>query len=135
MRIVMEEPFTVARKILIIDDEDDIREVAALSLESVAGWDVIKASSGAQGLARAAEHQPDAILLDVMMPGMDGPSTFREIRKNPSTVQIPVLLLTAKVQGTDQRRFADLGVQAILFKPFDPLTLSKQISSALGWKD
>ncbi|MGC9222765.1 MAG: response regulator [Terracidiphilus sp.] len=123
------------RKILIIDDEDDIREVAALSLESVAGWDVIKASSGAQGLARAAEHQPDAILLDVMMPGMDGPSTFREIRKNPSTVQIPVLLLTAKVQGTDQRRFADLGVQAILFKPFDPLTLSKQISNALGWTD
>ncbi len=135
MTIVMEEPFTVARKILIIDDEDDIREVAALSLESVAGWDVIKASSGAQGLARAAEHQPDAILLDVMMPGMDGPSTFREIRKNPSTAQIPVLLLTAKVQGTDQRHFADLGVQAILFKPFDPLTLSKQISSALGWKD
>ena len=125
----------MARKILIIDDEDDIREVAALSLESVAGWDVIKASSGAQGLARAAEHQPDAILLDVMMPGMDGPSTFREIRKNPSTAQIPVLLLTAKVQGTDQRHFADLGVQAILFKPFDPLTLSKQISSALGWKD
>ena len=134
-KIVREELFTLARKILIIDDEDDIREVAALSLESVAGWDVIKASSGAQGLARAAEHQPDAILLDVMMPGMDGPSTFREIRKNPSTAQIPVLLLTAKVQGTDQRRFADLGVQAILFKPFDPLMLSKQISNALGWTD
>ena len=134
-KIVREELFTLARKILIIDDEDNIREVAALSLESVAGWDVIKASSGAQGLARAAEHQPDAILLDVMMPGMDGPSTFREIRKNPSTAQIPVLLLTAKVQGTDQRRFADLGVQAILFKPFDPLTLSKQISNALGWTD
>ncbi len=122
------------RKILIIDDEDDIREVAALSLESVAGWDVIKASSGAQGLLRAAEFQPDAILLDVMMPGMDGPTTFRELRKNPATVQIPVLLLTAKVQGTDQRRFADLGVQAVLFKPFDPMTLSSQIAGALGWK-
>ena len=84
----------MARKILIIDDEDDIREVAALSLESVAGWEVIKASSGAQGLARAAEHQPDAILLDVMMPGMDGPTTFRELRKNPATARIPVLLLT-----------------------------------------
>jgi len=123
----------VARKILIIDDEDDIREVAALSLESVAGWDVIKASSGAQGLARATEHQPDAILLDVMMPGMDGPTTFRELRKNEATAQIPVLLLTAKVQGTDQRRFADLGVEAVLFKPFDPLTLSTQIANALGW--
>jgi len=123
----------VARKILIIDDEDDIREVAALSLESVAGWEVIMASSGAQGLARAEEQKPDAILLDVMMPDMDGPTTFRELRKNPATACIPVLLLTAKVQGTDQRRFADLGVDAVLFKPFDPLTLSTQIASVLGW--
>jgi CheY-like chemotaxis protein len=123
----------VSRKILIIDDEDDIREVAALSLESIAGWEVVAASSGAQGLVRAAEYQPDAILLDVMMPGMDGPTTFRELRKNPATQRIPVLLLTAKVQSTDQRRFADLGVEAILFKPFDPLTLSAQISTVLGW--
>jgi CheY-like chemotaxis protein len=100
----------------------------------VAGWEVIKASSGAQGLARAEKHQPDAILLDVMMPGMDGPTTFRELRKNPATARIPVLLLTAKVQGADQRRFADLGVVAVLFKPFDPMTLSTQIASALGWK-
>ncbi len=121
------------RQILIIDDEDDIREVAALSLESVAGWEVVTASSGSQGLARAAEHQPDAILLDVMMPGMDGPTTFRELRKNPVTAKIPVLLLTAKVQNSDQRRFADLGVESVLFKPFDPLTLADQISGALGW--
>ena len=67
----------MGRKILIIDDEEDIREVASLSLETVAGWEVIKASSGAQGVARAAEQHPDAIMLDVMMPGMDGPSTFR----------------------------------------------------------
>lgn len=123
----------MTRKVLIIDDEDDIREVAALSLESVAGWEVITAGSGAQGLLRAAEHQPDAILLDVMMPGMDGPTTFRELRKNPATEKIPVLLLTAKVQSNDQRRFADLGVEAILFKPFDPMTLSTQIEAALGW--
>jgi CheY-like chemotaxis protein len=123
----------VSRKILIIDDEDDIREVAALSLESVAGWETVTANSGAQGVARAAEHQPDAILLDVMMPGMDGPSTFRELRKNPATAKIPVLLLTAKVQATDQKRFADLGVHAVLFKPFDPMTLSQQISGVLGW--
>jgi CheY-like chemotaxis protein len=123
----------VAYKVLIIDDEDDIREVAALSLESVAGWDVIMANSGTQGLVRAAEQQPDAILLDVMMPGMDGPTTFRELRKNPATAKIPVLLLTAKVQASDQRRFADLGVEAILFKPFDPLTLSQQIADVLGW--
>ncbi len=123
----------MGRKVLIIDDEDDIREVAAMSLESVAGWEVLTANSGLQGLARAAEHKPDAILLDVMMPGMDGPTTFRELRKNPTTARIPVLLLTAKVQSKDQRRFADLGVEAVLFKPFDPLTLSRQIASVLGW--
>jgi CheY-like chemotaxis protein len=123
----------MSHRILIIDDEDDIREVAALSLETVAGWDVAVASSGAQGLARAAEYNPDAILLDVMMPGMDGPTTFRALRNNPATAQIPVLLLTAKVQGNDQRRFADLGVEAVLFKPFDPMTLSSQIACVLGW--
>jgi len=123
----------LSRRILIIDDEDDIRQVAALSLETVAGWDVIVANSGAQGLLRAEEHMPDAILLDVMMPGMDGPTTFRELRKNPATAKIPVLLLTAKVQGADQRRFADLGVEAVLLKPFDPLTLSTQMEEILGW--
>ncbi len=123
----------MAYKILIVDDEDDIREVAALSLESVAGWEVLTADSGPQALIRAAEFQPDAILLDVMMPGMDGPATFQELRRNPATARIPVLLLTAKVQSTDQRRFAGLGVEAVLFKPFDPLTLSSQISGALGW--
>ncbi|MGD0901727.1 MAG: response regulator [Terracidiphilus sp.] len=123
----------MSHRILIIDDEEDIREVAGLSLETVAGWEVVLASSGAQGIACAIEHQPDAILLDVMMPVMDGPATFRELRKNPSTAHIPVMLLTAKVQSTDQRRFADLGVEAILFKPFDPLTLSTQIADVLGW--
>ena len=124
----------MTRRILIIDDEEDIREVAGLSLETVAGWEVVLADSGAQGLARAAEHQPDAILLDVMMPGMDGPTTFRELRKNPITSHIPVILLTAKVQSSDQKRFADLGVEAVLFKPFDPLTLSTQISAELDWE-
>ena len=123
----------MARKILIIDDEDDIREVAALSLESVAGWDVVTASSGAQGLTKAAKEKPDAIVLDVMMPGMDGPTTFLELKKNPATAHIPVLLLTAKVHPTDQKRFAGLGVKAVLFKPFDPMKLSEQISKVLGW--
>jgi len=125
---------TMPHRILIIDDEDDIREVAAMSLETVAGWEVMVANSGAQGLTRAATYKPDAILLDVMMPGMDGPTTFRELRKNPVTAKIPVLFLTAKVQATDRRRFADLGIHAVLVKPFDPLTLSTQIASALGWK-
>ena len=123
------------RRILIIDDEDDIREVAALSLESVAGWQISTADCAAEGIKKAIAEKPDAILMDVMMPAMDGPTTFKQMQLNPQTVGIPVLLLTAKVQGADQRRFAGLGVAAILFKPFDPLTLAWQISEVLGWKD
>jgi CheY-like chemotaxis protein len=123
------------RRILIIDDEDDIREVAALSLESIAGWKVTLASSGSEGLAMAEADPPDAILMDVMMPAMDGPTTFKEMQKSPQLARIPVVLLTAKVQGVDQRRFAGLGVAAVLFKPFDPLTLAEQMSAALGWNE
>ncbi|HZY63118.1 MAG TPA: response regulator [Edaphobacter sp.] len=123
------------RRILIIDDEDDIREVVALALEATAGWQVLTASSGAEGIAVATAEKPDAILLDVMMPGMDGPTTFRTMRQDPMLAHIPVILLTAKVQEADQRRFTSLGVTAILFKPFDPMTLAKQISESLGWKD
>lgn len=126
---------TLMRRILIIDDEDDIREVAALALEATAGWQVLTAGSGVEGIAVATAEQPDAILMDVMMPGVDGPTTFRNMQQNPLVAHIPVLLLTAKVQGVDQRRFASLGVAAILFKPFDPLTLAHQISEALGWKE
>jgi len=121
------------RRILIIDDEDDIREVAALSLESIAGWKVTTANSGAAGIQAAIAGQPDAILMDVMMPSMDGPTTFREMQATPSISHIPVVLLTAKVQGVDQRRFADLGVAGVLMKPFDPLTLADEMSTALGW--
>lgn len=123
------------RRILIIDDEDDIREIAALSLETVAGWEVILAGSGAAGIAQAREQLPDAILLDVMMPGMDGPTTFRAVRAIPEIAHIPVILLTAKVQSADQKRFSDLGVSAVMFKPFDPLALAREIADALGWTD
>jgi CheY-like chemotaxis protein len=125
------------RLILIIDDEDDIREVAALALETTAGWETITACSGPDGIRAATDpkRRPSAILMDVMMPGMDGPTAFRELQQDPAISDIPVLLLTAKVQGVDQRRFAGLGVAGVLFKPFDPLTLASQISAALGWKD
>ncbi len=70
-----------------------------------------------------------------MMPGMDGPTTFQELQKNPLTVNIPVVLLTAKVQAADKKPFSDLGVAGVLFKPFDPLTLAQQIAEAVAWKD
>jgi len=123
------------RRVLIIDDEEDIREVAALSLETVAGWEVLVAGSGSAGIAKARENRPDAILLDVMMPGMDGPTTYHQLRALPETAGIPVILLTAKVQAADQKRFSDLGVAAVMFKPFDPLTLAQEIAEALGWRD
>jgi CheY-like chemotaxis protein len=125
------------RRILIIDDEDDIREVAGLSLEATAGWAITTASSGAEGIrvCAAANPKPDAILMDVMMPDMDGPTTFRKMQETPGVAGIPVVLLTAKVQGVDQRRFAGLGVASVLFKPFDPLTLAQQIADVLGWQE
>ncbi len=121
-------------RILIIDDEADIREVTALSLETIAGWQVILAPSGAQGIRRASLEQPDAILLDVMMPDIDGPTTYQILKQNGNTAHIPVLLLTAKVQGQDRRKLDELGAAAILSKPFDPLTLADQISEVLGWE-
>ena len=96
------------RRILIVDDEDDIREVAQVSLEMVAGWEVLTASSGSAGLAIASADQPDAILLDVMMPDMDGPTTFQKLQADLKIRNIPVILLTAKLQPTDRNRFAEL---------------------------
>ena len=123
------------RRVLIIDDEDDIREVAALSLEATAGWKILTASSGAEGIASrgrtAARRHPDG-RHDARS---RRPHHLRIMQENPAIANIPVLLLTAKVQGVDQRRFAGLGVAGILFKPFDPLTLAEQIAEALGWKD
>ncbi|HEX7242250.1 MAG TPA: response regulator [Longimicrobiaceae bacterium] len=121
------------KRILLVDDEDDIREVAQLSLEMVGGWEVLTARSGEEGIRRAGEERPDAILLDVMMPEMDGPTTFRQLQADPATREIPVLLLTAKVRSTDRERFSDLGVAGVLSKPFDPLTLARDISAVLGW--
>jgi CheY-like chemotaxis protein len=123
----------MSRRVLIIDDEDDIREVAQMSLEMVAGWEVIPARSGDEGVRLAAEHRPDAILLDVMMPGMDGPATAALLRDRCETAAIPVILLTAKVQPADRRRLEALGVAGVLAKPFDPMLLASQVSGLLGW--
>jgi CheY-like chemotaxis protein len=120
--------------VLIIDDEDDIREVAQTGLEIMGGWEVLTASSSYEGLTKAATEQLDAILLDVMLPDMDGPTTFQHLQANPITCEIPVILLTAKVQAADQRRFADLAVKAVLTKPFNPVTLADQVAELLGWK-
>jgi len=122
------------RKILVVDDEDDIREIASISLDLTQGWELQTASCGLEALDIAAEFQPDAILLDVMMPAMDGASTLRLLQQNESTREIPVIFLTAKVQAADKYRFMQLGVRAIIAKPFDPLALATQVADALGWE-
>lgn len=119
--------------VLVIDDEDDIREVAQASLEIMAGLEVIVACSSHEGLQKAEQEQPDAILLDVMLPDMDGLTVFQHLQANPATQHIPVILLTAKVQISDQRRFAELGVTAMIAKPFKPAKLAHQLLEVLGW--
>jgi CheY-like chemotaxis protein len=122
-----------AKRILVIDDEDDIREVAQVSLEMVGGWEVLTAASGKEGLHTAGAQQPDAILLDVMMPDMDGPMTLQRLHSDPALQHIPVIFLTAKVQASDRQRLTALGAQGVLAKPFDPIELANQVAGVLGW--
>jgi CheY-like chemotaxis protein len=122
------------RRLLVIDDDDHIRELARLALERVGGHAVVTAGSGAAGLELARSERPDAVVVDVMMPGMDGPETVRRLRSDAATADIPVILLTAKVQPSDSARFDDLGVEAVLAKPFDPMRLAADVAAALGWE-
>jgi CheY-like chemotaxis protein len=117
------------RHVLLIDDEADIREVASMSLEAIGGWRVSSADCGEDGIAKAIAEEPDVILCDVMMPGIDGPATFKRLQEHPVTQGIPVILLTARVQRADRLRFAQLGVTGVLPKPFDPMALSDQVDA------
>jgi CheY-like chemotaxis protein len=121
------------KRLLVIDDEDDIREVAEATLELTEDWEVLTANSGARGIAVAQEAQPDAILLDVMMPDLDGPATLAALQRNLATKEIPVIFLTAKVQTADRHRFAALGIRGVIAKPFDPLTLGAQVREIVEW--
>ena len=118
----------------MIDDEEDIREVIKVGLESIAGWEVITASSGAQGISKAKDDAPDAILMDVMMPEMDGLSTFELLKGIEETKGIPVFLLTARARESDLSSMARTGCRDILTKPFDPLAMPDQIAIAMGWE-
>lgn len=123
----------MTKRILIIDDDPDILAVAQLALETIGGWDITTALSGKEGIEKARKEHPDAILLDVMMPEMDGISTFQILQSSSETGSIPVILMTAKVQPADQQRFATLGVAATIIKPFKAMHLSAQIAELLGW--
>ena len=121
------------KRVLIIDDENDIREIASLALETGGDFDVTTADSGLAGLMLANTRRPDIILLDVMMPELDGPSTFRRLQESEDTRSIPVIFLTAKVQPGDRRKLADLGALGIIAKPFDPMQLAEEVAAIAGW--
>jgi two-component system, OmpR family, alkaline phosphatase synthesis response regulator PhoP len=121
-------------RILVIDDEQAIRMVIEACLVDLGGWEVLEADSGVTGLELAATESIDGILLDISMPEMDGIATLEQLKKNPQTAQIPVVLLTAKVQAADQELFSHLPIVTTVPKPFDPLTLVDQLATAFGWE-
>ncbi len=118
-------------KILIIDDEEDTRSIANMSLTMLGGAEVVEAASGAEGLKKAADEQPDVIILDLLMPEMDGAQTLTNLRKNPLTENIPVIFLTVKGMFSEFDDLRSLGALAVLTKPFDPTLLTAQITKIL----
>jgi two-component system, OmpR family, response regulator len=121
-------------RILHIEDETDIQEVARIALEDVGGFSVTVAGSGREGLAAARSGRPDVILLDVMMPGMDGPTTLKELKAEAATASIPVIFMTAKAQTHEIEMYLSLGALGVITKPFDPMTLAEEVSTLLKTK-
>jgi CheY-like chemotaxis protein len=118
-----------ALHVLHIDDESDILELAAISLGLDSEFEVRGCASGEDGIAAAAESRPDLILLDVMMPVMDGPATLRHLQENPKTAGIPIVFMTARVQPSELEFFKSLGAAGVITKPFDPMTLAASVRS------
>lgn len=117
------------QRILYVEDEPDIQAVAKLALEMVGGFTVKVCSSGAEAVRDAAGFQPDMILLDVMMPEMDGPTTLQALRAQPELSETPVAFMTAKVQTAEVEHYKSLGARDVIAKPFDPMKLADQVRS------
>ena len=122
----------MSKRILVVDDEDYIREVIKISLETMTNWEITLAESGAEGVKVAADIQPDVILLDMMMPGMDGLTTLEKLKTQSDTQAIPVILLTANRQSFDPGA-PQSGLKGTIAKPFEPLLLAEQVGALLGW--
>lgn len=120
-----------AMKVMLVDDDDNIRMVAMIGLEDEPDWEVEEAHSGFECLDRVKDFKPDLILLDMMMPGMDGVTTFEKLKENPETKDIPIIFMTAKVQKNEVEGYRKLGAKGVIIKPFDPITLSQEIQQIL----
>ena len=116
-------------RILYVEDDLDIQTIALMVLESISDFTVEVCSSGSEAISKAVAFGPDIMLLDVMMPGMDGIETLSELRKFPELKNTPVVFMTAKVQPQEVQSYLDLGAVAVIAKPFDPMTLSDQLRS------
>ncbi len=114
-------------RILMVEDEPDIQAIARLALEAVGGFTVTVCGSGSEALANGPAFQPDLVLLDVMMPGLDGPGTLQAMRQMPALAEVPVVFMTAKVQPQEIATLRSLGALDVIAKPFDPLTLPSTI--------
>jgi CheY-like chemotaxis protein len=123
----------MTRRILVVDDDADVRRLAVMSLSRVGGYEVSAADSGEACLSALAAEIPDLVVLDVMMPMMDGPTTLEQIRSDSRTYAVPVVFLTAGVVETDVDRLKALPVSGVLRKPFDPMTLPAEVAQLLGW--
>lgn len=117
------------RHILFVEDDADIQMVAAMALEAVGGFSVTTCASGGEAVSRFAEIAPDLVLLDVMMPGMDGPATLAALRQLPEAANVPVVFMTARVQAYEMARYRELGAVDVIAKPFDPMTLADTVKT------
>lgn len=119
-------------KILYVEDEPDIRTIARLALEKIGGFTLAVCSSGQEALDTVIDFNPDIILLDVMMPDMDGLQTYSELRKLPNCATVPVVFMTARVQTHEIKHYLDVGAVEVISKPFSPLTLADQVKTILS---
>lgn len=120
------------RRILFVEDDPDIQTVARMALEAIGGFTVLACGSGSEALSRLGEFNPDLVLLDVMMPGMDGPATLSALREIPAGRDLPVVFMTARVQAQEVAAYREMGAEDVIAKPFDPMMLSEQVSAI--WK-
>ena len=125
----------IGKQILIVDDQEHLRELVQLCLEDLAGWNTLAAESGQECLQILETERPNAILLDLSMPGMDGFALYDRLQSDPITRSIPVILLTARVMSSDMAEFAAMGVAGVIRKPFEATTLPGKVAEILGWND
>ena len=119
----------VLQRVLYVEDDADIRTIASMALEVVGGFTLKACASGAEALAAAEVFAPQLLLLDVMMPGMDGPTTLARLRELPATRDVPVIFMTAKVQASEVEQYKALGALGVISKPFDPMALAGQVQA------